>query len=314
MSEPIIHVRELTRSFRALEALKGLDLDVERGDIYGLIGPNGAGKTTTMKILATLLRPTSGLVRVCGSNVDVDSEKAAVRPKIGYMPETGALYPELKVREYLAFFAAAYGIERKKIDATVEGTLELVDLTHRRDSIAKNLSKGMQQRLNVARVLIHDPELLLLDEPAAGLDPRGRIELRELLKELRDMGKTIFISSHVLADLEHVCNRVGIIEEGRLLYSGDLASLRRQLAVPSTLALRVTGDVTEAVRVINQIPGATKVESHDEELSFEYSGGEPDCNELLGHLMRAGVKVVELKREEVTLEALFMKLTEGVVS
>src|ERR671933_247705 len=223
----MIETRDLTKMYGDLYALDRLTLRLERGDVYGFIGPNGAGKTTTMRILATLLNPPWGEATVCGYSIYTGAKD--IRRSIGYMPDFFGVYDDMKVIEYLEFFAAAYrikGAARKKI---CEEVLELVDLTYKRDALVTSLSRGMTQRLGLARTLLHDPQVLLLDEPASGLDPRARIEIRALLKELRSMGKTILVSSHILPELADICNKIGIIEQGKLLFDGDVTAAIRQV-------------------------------------------------------------------------------------
>ena len=223
----MIETNDLTKMYGELYALNRLNLTLNQGDVYGFIGPNGAGKTTTMRILATLLNPSWGEATVCGYSIYTGSKE--IRRVIGYMPDFFGVYDDMKVIEYLEFFASAYRIKgpaRKKI---CEEVLELVDLTYKRDALVTSLSRGMTQRLGLARTLLHDPQVLLLDEPASGLDPRARIEMRALLKELRNMGKTILISSHILADLADLCNKIGLIERGKLLYAGGLKEAMAQV-------------------------------------------------------------------------------------
>jgi ABC-2 type transport system ATP-binding protein len=212
----MIETKNLTKNYGNLTAVDDLNLAIKDGDIFGFIGPNGAGKTTTMRILVTLLEPTRGSAFINGLDVRKDGKK--VRRLVGYMPDFMGVYDDLKVFEYLEFFAAAFGIERKKRKSIVEGVLELTDLESKKSATVDSLSRGMQQRLGLARVLIHDPKVLILDEPASGLDPRARIEIRGLLRELKRMGKTIMISSHILSELEEICDHVGIIEHGRLVF------------------------------------------------------------------------------------------------
>ncbi len=227
----MIETKNLTKNYGNLTAVADLNLTVQDGDIFGFIGPNGAGKTTTMRILVTLLEPTRGKAFINGLDVTRDGKK--VRGLVGYMPDFMGVYDDLKVFEYLEFFAAAFGIERKKRKSIVEGVLELTDLESKRSAAVDSLSRGMQQRLGLARVLIHDPKVLVLDEPASGLDPRARIEIRELLRELKRMGKTIMISSHILSELEEICDHFGIIEHGRLVFSGTLEEIRPRLGIHS---------------------------------------------------------------------------------
>src|SRR5499427_947788 len=223
----MIETRDLTKMYGELYALDRLTLKLERGDVYGFIGPNGAGKTTTMRILATLLNPTWGEATVCGYSIYNGAKE--IRRLIGYMPDFFGVYDDMKVIEYLEFFAAAYRIKGPERKQKSEQVLELVDLGYKRDALVTSLSRGMTQRLGLARVLLHEPQVLLLDEPASGLDPRARIEMRGLLKELRNMGKTILVSSHILPELADICNKIGIIERGRLLFDGDVQSAIRQV-------------------------------------------------------------------------------------
>src|ERR687892_2887493 len=219
----MIETRDLTRMYGDLYALNRLTLKLDRGDVYGFIGPNGAGKTTTMRILATLLNPTSGEAYVCGHSIYTGAKD--IRRSIGYMPDFFGVYDDMKVIEYLEFFAAAYRIKGPARKRICEEVLELVDLTYKRDALVTSLSRGMTQRLGLARVLLHDPQVLLLDEPASGPDPRARIEIRALLKELGTMGKTIMVSSHILPELADICNKVGIIERGELIVNAKVAEL-----------------------------------------------------------------------------------------
>src|SRR5437588_884797 len=223
----MIETRDLTKMYGELYALDRLTLKLERGDVYGFIGPNGAGKTTTMRILATLLNPTWGEATVNGYSIYNGAKD--IRRVMGYMPDFFGVYDDMKVIEYLEFFAAAYRIKGAERRKKCDQVLELVDLGYKRDALVTSLSRGMTQRLGLARVLLHEPQVLLLDEPASGLDPRARIEMRELLKELRSMGKTILVSSHILPELADICNKIGIIERGKLLFDGDVASAIKQV-------------------------------------------------------------------------------------
>ncbi len=307
----MIKTTGLSKSYGDFIALRGIDLDVAAGDIYGFIGPNGAGKTTTIKILTTLMEPTGGDASVAGKSVWDD--KDSIRGLIGYMPDAFGVYPDMTVTEYLHFFAAAYGIGRRERHGLVGGLLELTDLTFKEDALVDSLSKGMQQRLGLARALVHDPEVLILDEPAAGLDPRARVELREILRELQRMGKTILLSSHILSELEDICNRVGIIEQGRLVAQGTVTEIQSRLGAGARVELR-TSDNARALEVLASVDGIDA--SRDEEepsllrlvLPDEY-----DVADLGQALYAAGVGVRHLRREEVSLEEAFMRLTKGLV-
>ncbi|MBI5366936.1 MAG: ABC transporter ATP-binding protein, partial [Planctomycetes bacterium] len=248
----MIEMTGLTKTYGGTTAVRGLTLKVEKGDIYGFIGPNGAGKTTTIRMLATLLTPSSGEARVCGFRVDGQAKE--VRRVIGYMPDSFGVYEEMRVDEYLEFFAAAYGIKRGARPKVVQDILELVDLWHKREDVIGNLSRGTQQRLGLARVLVHDPQVLLLDEPASGLDPRARVEIRELIRELGRMGKTILISSHILPELGDLCNKVGIIEKGQLVYTGPVSEVARQVQAGRVVMVRVAERMEEAQALLARRP------------------------------------------------------------
>ena len=225
---PMIETINLTKKYGELTALNNLNLQIEEGACCGFIGPNGAGKTTTIKILATLLKPTWGEARIDGKTVGY--QNPLIRPVIGYVPDFMGAYDDMLVTEYLQFFAACYGIHGEKRESAIRDVLALTDLNYKADAEVNGLSRGMQQRLSVARVLLHDPKVLLMDEPASGLDPRARIEMRELLKELRRMGKTIIISSHILHELADICNMVAIIERGELIYAGGVRDIEELAA------------------------------------------------------------------------------------
>src|SRR6516165_11077108 len=260
----MIETRDLTKMYGDLYALNRLTLKLERGDVYGFIGPNGAGKTTTMRILATLLNPTWGEATVCGYSIYNGAKD--IRRLMGYMPDFFGVYDDMKVIEYLEFFAAAYrikGLERRR---KCEQVLELVDLGYKRDALVTSLSRGMTQRLGLARVLLHEPQVLLLDEPASGLDPRARIEMRGLLKELRNMGKTILVSSHILPELADICNKIGIIERGKLLFDGDVQSAIRQVRQHTVYQVAVANGLNSMARGHLESQGdVLKVELNDED-------------------------------------------------
>src|SRR5438270_11590897 len=237
---PMIEIQHLRKEYKDLVAVKDLNLELEQGDIFGFIGPNGAGKTTTIKMLATLLIPTAGTAMVNG--IDCVRYPEKIRSIVGYMPDFFGVYDDIKVWEYLDFFAAAYRIPRDKRPQIVDDVLALTDLTVKKDSYVESLSRGMKQRLCLAKTLVHDPKVMLLDEPASGLDPRARIEIKELLKELKNMGKTIIISSHILPELADFCNKIGIIEQGELIVSGDVGEIMRQVTGGQMLDVRVVAE------------------------------------------------------------------------
>jgi ABC-2 type transport system ATP-binding protein len=258
MAEAIVETRNLTKRYNNFVALQDLNLTIERGSIHGFIGPNGAGKTTTMRILATLLEPTDGQAWVSG--YPVTEMPLQVRRRIGYMPDFFGVYDNMKVWEYLDFFAAAYKVPQEKREGMIGDLLALVDLSAKRNSFVEELSRGMKQRLCLARTLVHEPELLILDEPASGLDPHARIELRELLKELRSLGKTILVSSHILTELAEMCTHVAIIERGKLLVSGGVSEILQAMQPAREIYVRVLGQSSEAARIINGLPGVLRVQ------------------------------------------------------
>ena len=307
----IIQTINLTKRYGKLVALNGLHLNIEEGECFGYIGPNGAGKTTTIRILATLLQPTWGEAKVCGHTVGYESR--LIRPLIGYVPDFFGAYEDMVVQEYLEFFAAAYNINGDQRKRVVGDVLELTDLAYKRDAFVDSLSRGMQQRLSVARVLLHDPKVLLLDEPASGLDPRARIEMRELLKELSRMGKTIIISSHILHELAELCTTVGIIERGELLFHGGIEEIIRRTRTGTRVDIRVGHGQAQAAKVLQQLDSVAKVESVDGTLIVELSEETQDFGFLARALLDAELPIREIREEPVNLETAFMKLTKGIV-
>ena len=307
----IVQTINLTKRYGKLVALNNLHLGIEDGECFGYIGPNGAGKTTTIKILATLLQPTWGEARVCGHVVGYESRK--IRPLIGYVPDFFGAYEDMVVQEYLEFFASAYNITGKKRTRIVGDVLELTDLVYKRDALVDSLSRGMQQRLSIARVLLHDPKVLLLDEPASGLDPRARIEIRELLKELRRMGKTIIISSHILHELAELCVTVGIIEQGELLHHGPIRDIINQVKRGTKVNISVTEQQDLAALLLERTRGIKNVEQLDGRIVVELEKHTHDFSPLCKLLLDNNFKVREIKEEEVNLETAFMRLTKGMV-
>ncbi len=305
----MIETVDLTKKYGDFFALESLTLKLERGDLFGFIGPNGAGKTTTIRILATLLAPSWGEAYVCGHSIYTHQRE--IRRAIGYMPDIFGVYDDMTVVEYLEFFAAAYriaGAERRRV---AERSLELVDLGAKRDELVTSLSRGMTQRLGLARVLLHDPEVLLLDEPASGLDPRARIEMRGLLKRLQGMGKTILVSSHILPELADICNRVGIIEYGRLLACGDVQELLARVRGRPTLRIRVAGAAEAAARTLEKAPEAAAVAVRDGEIVVALADGVTDHAPLAARLVAEGHGLLGLREQEVNLETAFLELTRG---
>ena len=309
---PVVDIRNLVVSYGRQLAVRGLTLSIPRGEVFGFIGPNGAGKTTTIKVLATLLKPTSGVVNVLGANVMLAPQH--VRRNIGYVPDSFGVYEDLTVAEYLLFFAAAYRIPREKRAGTVKDVLALTDLSIKVDSQVDALSRGMKQRLGIARVLLHDPQLLLLDEPASGLDPRARIELRELIKELQRMGKTILVSSHILHELAQFCTRIGIIEAGQLVAEGSLTDIYRKLDLKRTVHVQISNLTSAMTASIQGLPGITSVEELADRVAIQVREDELAMEDLLAALHRLGARIRMFQPEAMDMETAFMKLTEGKVS
>ncbi len=289
-------------------AVRDLSFAIPRGEVFGFIGPNGAGKTSTIKVLATLLQPASGQVSIDGISVTRSPHK--VRRKIGYMPDFFGVYDDLSANEYLHFFAAAYRIPRSKRLGIVDDVLALTDLTDKKEAAVDALSRGMKQRLGLARVLLHDPDVLLLDEPASGLDPRARIEMRELLKELKNMGKTILISSHILHELSQLCTRIGIIEAGRLVAEGSLDDIYRTLRLQRLIHVRIA-NADGMQEKIKAIPGVVAVEQQIDRFALRVREEDLVVEELLERLLAIGARVQMFQPEAMDMETAFMKLTEG---
>lgn len=314
-----IEIEGLTKRYRRLTAVDNVSLTVEEGAVFGFIGPNGAGKTTTMRVLTTLLRPTAGRVRVAG--YDLAKDPRSVRRYVGYMPDFFGVYDDLKVWEFLDFFAACYDVPAGKRASLVADLLALVDLGHRSDDYVESLSRGMKQRLCLARALAHDPRILILDEPASGLDPRGRIEMRELLRELHGMGKTIFLSSHILSEVAEICTDVGIIESGKIVASGRLGEMQARIRQHRVIKVRLLGDAVERARsVLERTMGVQAINrgeasnGTDWHLQIDFAGDEAAVSAMLAKLVQSGVPVVSFWEERGDLEELFMQLTEGIVS
>ncbi len=319
MAELIIETKDLRKRFGKFEAVNGLSLAVPAGSIYGFVGPNGAGKTTTMRMLTTLTRPTSGEAWVAGHSVT--QEPRAVRRAIGYMPDEFGVYDDMRVWEYLDFFAACYDIPETNRKRLIDDLLELVDLTHRRDDMVDKLSRGMKQRLSLARTLAHDPAVLILDEPASGLDPRARVEIRELLVELARMGKTIFFSSHILADVSEICTHIGIIEAGKMVAQGSMEEMRSQLMPHREILVTVRDDETAArvQALVVGMPGVVEVTSLEPKagrsrVRIDYTGDDDGVAAINQKLASEQIAVLGFTEETKDLEAMFMRVTKGIVT
>ncbi|MEP0847183.1 MAG: ABC transporter ATP-binding protein [Phycisphaerae bacterium] len=307
----MIQTINLTKRYGKLVALNNLHLNIEEGECFGYIGPNGAGKTTTIRILSTLLQPTWGEARVCGHVVGYESRK--IRPLIGYVPDFFGAYEDMVVQEYLEFFAAAYGIVGKKRAQIVGDVLELTDLSYKRDALVDSLSRGMKQRLSIARVLLHDPRVLFLDEPASGLDPRARIEIRALLKELHRMGKTILISSHILPELADLCTSIGILERGEMIYQGSVTEALRRARVGTVVHVITPDDQERTRQVLSGLPAVQSAQLRDGRLVLNLNSDTTDFSFIAAAMLQNGLRIHEIRQEEVNLETAFMRLTKGIV-
>ena len=320
---PMIETINLSKRYGEFVALDNLNLSINAGDCFGFIGPNGAGKTTTIKILATLLKPSSGQAMIDGLTIGYQNRQ--IRPVIGYVPDFMGAYQDMVVHEYLEFFAACYNIHGQARKKVVQDVLDLTDLNYKSTAEVNSLSRGMQQRLSVARVLLHDPKVLLMDEPASGLDPRARIEMRELMKELKRMGKTIIISSHILPELAEICNVVGIIERGKLLYSGSVAEALRRARLGLIVNVAVADRAADAAGILSKLPGVSKI--NVQEGAGPQLNGKPvplisinfeptaklDVTDIPNVLMNQGFRICQFTEEAVNLETAFMRLTKGLV-
>ncbi len=290
-------------------AIRDIDLDLDEGDLFGFIGPNGAGKTTTMRIIATLLNPTSGEAYVCGNSIYTKPKE--IRRLVGYMPDFFGVYDDMKVIEYLEFFAAAYRIKGEARRKRCNEMLEIVDLDFKRDAYANTLSRGQTQRLGLARVLLHDPQVLLLDEPLSGLDPRARIEMRELLRRLGKTGKTIIVSSHILPELADVCNKIGIIDRGVMTVNSAVNDIMREMRKQVVLNVMVSGDSAKAARELEQHDDVDSLELVDQQLIVTLVEGCEDYSHIPAVLIEAGFGLTLFQQEPVDLEKAFMTLTKG---
>lgn len=306
----MIETKKLTKRYGDLIAANEIDLNLKQGDVFGFIGPNGSGKTTTMRMIATLLQPEYGEAYVCGKSIYTNP--AEIRRMVGFMPDFFGVYDDMTVLEYLEFFASTYrinGPERRKV---CEDKLELVDMGFKRDAMVSQLSRGQTQRVGLARTLLHDPQVLLLDEPASGLDPRARIEMRNLLKQLGKMNKTVIVSSHILPELADVCTRVGIIEKGNLLVDGYVDEVMKKARRQTLLHVRVSTDADKAAALLESIDIVQSVSMRSETIDVLLKVGEEDYTDLPQLLITEGFRLAEFREEEVNLETAFMELTKGV--
>lgn len=301
-------IKDLKKRYGKFEALKGMNMTIQKGELFGFVGPNGAGKTTTMKIVSGLLSADSGEVILDGKSALGDVKY--LKQKIGYMPDFFGVYDNLKAMEYMEFYASIYGIDGKGAKQLCMDLMDLVNLSDKYDSYVDGLSRGMKQRLCLARCLVHNPELLILDEPASGLDPRARFEMKEILKNLTDMGKTILISSHILPELVEMCSSIGILEHGEMIVNGTVDEILTKLNNTNPLMIKVIDGKEEALRILKENPDIQNIVTKEDSISVGFNGNEAQEAELLKMLIENGIKVSSYKREEGNLEELFMQITE----
>ncbi len=309
MKENLLEVRNLTKKYGDLVALDDVSFSVPRGSVYGLIGPNGAGKTTALRILAGVLESDSGKIVIAGRSVDGDKKFWA--GKIGFMPDFFGVYPDLTTYEYLDFFGRAYGIPYRDRMKAIDDLLDLAELSHKKHEFVQNLSRGMQQRLCLARALIHDPDILLLDEPASGLDPRARVEFRNLVKELQRKGKTVLISSHILTELSEICDQVAILEKGKLVASGDIDSIGERVKLVRRLEIKPIGDAEPLAAAIAGMPEVLDVRVEGGVVKVGFSGDDESVASLLGELVKRGFGILSFTEAKSDLEEVYMSLTKG---
>ncbi|WP_025785235.1 ABC transporter ATP-binding protein [Sporosarcina sp. D27] len=308
----MIEISKLTKKYGQFKALDELTLSLKEGTVFGFVGANGAGKSTTFLILATLLQPTSGTVTING--VDITKKPEEIRKLIGYMPDFFGIYDQLKAHEYLDFYGASYGIPVDKRNQLITELLELVNLTDKRNAYVDSLSRGMKQRLCLARSLIHDPKVLILDEPASGLDPRARVEMRDILRSLKSLGKTILISSHILPELAEMCDEIGVIDNGKLIAHGSVSEIQAKLLGDKTITTRISGDSGSAVAFFEESPFVSAIshEIHEGVLSFTFKGDDVQQFQLLKEAVMSGIHIVSFTENSVDLEDVFMEITKGV--
>ncbi len=304
----MLTIINLEKFYGKYKAVNGLDMHLKKGDIFGFIGPNGAGKSTTMKIIAGLLPADGGEIYVDGIDALKDNKK--LKEKIGYMPDFFGSYENLKVIEYMEFYASIYGIVGKESKDLIMDLLELVNLEEKKDAYVDGLSRGMKQRLCLARSLVHNPELLILDEPASGMDPRSRFEMKGILKNLKDMDKTVIISSHILSEMNEICTSVGIIEEGNLIYSGGINNLLSRMSSNNPLKIIVRDKVKESKVILSELPYITNIKENSKELTVFFNGGEIEISNTIKALVLKDIPIISFTQVSENLEDVFIKITE----
>ncbi|HOA80853.1 MAG TPA: ABC transporter ATP-binding protein [Defluviitaleaceae bacterium] len=305
----MLEIKNLVKRYGKFTAVNNLSLSINEGEIFGFVGPNGAGKTTTMKIVAGLLKTSSGKVFING--IDATAHPSKLREKIGYMPDFFGVYDNLKVDEYMDFYAGMYKIPYKERPTIINNLLELVDLSYKKDAYVDSLSRGMKQRLCLARSLIHNPDILILDEPASGLDPRARVEMKEVLKQLKNLGKTIIISSHILPELAELCTVIGIIENGQIVAHGSVNQIMQKLTQKRVIKIRLLDKMEELITILKEQPDIHDIFEKTDEVEFDFEGDDNRLALLLKQIMGREIPIVSFYEKEGNLEDIFMKITKG---
>lgn len=305
----MLYINDLTKNYGSFTAVNHLSLHIPEGDLFGFVGPNGAGKTTTIRIVCGLLRASSGSVRIGGTAAAVGSK--TMKRMIGYVPDFFGVYDNLKVREYMDMYGSMYGMDSRDIAKLTDDLLELVNLSDKKEEYVDTLSRGMKQRLCVARALLHNPKLLILDEPSSGLDPRARVEMKELLKNLHSMGKTIVISSHILSELSEMCNSIGIMNRGQLITAGRIEDIMQQISGGKRMHIQVASGMESAVRILKEQAGIRIESVRENEIIMLFNGSDEEISALIGLMIQNQVVLTGFYREEGSLESLFMQLTGG---
>ncbi len=305
----MLRIEGLVKKYGKFTAVDQLDLHVNKGSIFGFVGPNGAGKTTTMKIMAGLMSADMGKVYI--DDIDVSQNTDLLKQKIGYMPDFFGVYTDLRVDEYMDFYAGTYYIPYAQREEIINNLLELVDLSHKKKDYVDSLSRGMKQRLCLARSLIHDPDILILDEPASGLDPRARVEMKEVLKQLSTLNKTIIISSHILPELAEMCTEIGIIDHGKMVDSGTVSEIMGHISKERVIEIKAADMQEELVRVLEQMPDVTNVIENTMDICFSYTGEDKGLAYILAQVVQQGIPVISFREKEGNLEDIFMQLTGG---
>lgn len=304
----MLEIKNLVKRYNKFVAVNNLNLSIEDKSLFGFIGPNGAGKTTTMKIIVGLLKATSGSVII--NDIDVLANPNKLKEKVGYVPDFFGVYDNLKVDEYMDFYAGTYYIPYKDRKQIIDNLLDIVNLTDKKDSYVDLLSRGMKQRLCLARSLIHNPEILVLDEPASGLDPRARVDIKEVLKQLREMGKTIMISSHILSELSEMCTSIGIIDKGQIIVSGTVNDIMKKLTCQKIVSIKLLDKIDNLMPLLLENPQVSNISQGTDTIEFSFDGEDIDTSRLLSEIVRNDIPVISFKEKEGNLEEIFMQVTK----